>query len=264
MTHAPSPEPIQSALLKEATGDAIRHGYFTRQGGVSDGIYRGLNVGLGSSDERAKVEENRRRVAGWFDLPVERLATVHQVHSPDVVVVDASYDGTRQPADALVTATPGIALGVLAADCGPILFADPENRVVGAAHAGWKGAFAGVLENTIEAMIGLGARREAIVACLGPSISKASYEVGPEFVERFVSENSDYQRYFTPSRKPGHSMFDLPAFTIDRLRAAGVKAESLGVCTYPDSERFFSYRRTTHSQEPDYGRQISAIAIREM
>ncbi len=264
MTHAPSPEPIQSALLNEATGSAIKHGYFTRQGGVSDGIYRGLNVGLGSNDERAKVEENRRRVADWFDLPVERLATVHQVHSPDVVVVDASYDGTRQPADALVTATPGIALGVLAADCGPILFADPQNRVVGAAHAGWKGAFTGVLENTIDAMIKLGAKREAIVACLGPSISKASYEVGPEFVERFVSENSDYRRYFTASKKPGHSMFDLPAFTIDRLHAAGVKAESLGVCTYPDSERFFSYRRTTHSQEPDYGRQISAIAIREM
>ena len=164
----------------------------------------------------------------------------------------------------MVSIAHGVALGISTADCGPILFSDSEARVIGAAHAGWKGAFTGVLENTIDAMIRLGAKREAIVACLGPSISKASYEVGPEFVERFVSENGDYQRYFTQSEKPGHSMFDLPSFTIDRLRAAGVRAESLGVCTYPDSERFFSYRRTTHSQEPDYGRQISAIAIREM
>ncbi|MDM9628816.1 peptidoglycan editing factor PgeF [Rhizobium sp. S152] len=263
MTDAVSPAPIQSALLNEATGSAIMHGYFTREGGVSDGIYRGLNVGLGSNDDREKVSENRRRVANWFDLPVERLATVHQVHSPDAIVVDGSYDGTRPPADALVTATPGIALGVLAADCGPILFADPENRVIGAAHAGWKGALTGVLENTIEAMEGLGARRETIVACLGPSISQASYEVGPEFVERFLGEDPSYKRYFVASAKPGHAMFDLPALTVARLRAAGVRAESLGVCTYPDSERFFSYRRTTHNQEPDYGRQISAIAIRE-
>ncbi len=264
MTPAPSPEPIQSALLNETTGDTIQHGYFTRQGGVSDGIYRGLNVGLGSNDERGKVEENRRRVAGWFALPVERLATVHQVHSPDVVAVDAAYNGTRPAADALVTATPGVALGVLAADCGPILFADAESRVIGAAHAGWKGALTGVLENTIDAMVKLGATREKIVACLGPSISRESYEVGPEFVERFVAQNPDYIGYFTPSTKPGHMMFDLPALTLDRLRAAGVRAESLGLCTYPDSERFFSYRRTTHRQEPDYGRQISAIAIMEI
>ncbi|MBW9115338.1 peptidoglycan editing factor PgeF [Rhizobium cauense] len=264
MTHQASPAPIQSALLKEATGDAILHGYFTRQGGVSDGIYRGLNVGLGSNDEREKVQENRRRVARWFELPVERLATVHQVHSPDVVIVDNDYDGSRPSADAIVTATPGIALGVLAADCGPILFADPENGVIGAAHAGWKGALFGVLENTIDAMTRLGAKREAIVACLGPSISQTSYEVGPEFVDRFVTQDSSYERYFIASGKPGHAMFDLPALTIDRLRAAGVRAESLGLCTYPDAERFFSYRRTTHNKEPDYGRQISAIAIREI
>ncbi|MBB3315839.1 hypothetical protein FHT77_001704 [Rhizobium sp. BK181] len=264
MNEAATPAPIQSALLKEATGDAILHGYFTRQGGVSDGIYRGLNVGLGSNDERVKVQENRRRVANWFELPVERLATVHQVHSPDVVIVDKDYDGARPAADALVTATPGIALGVLAADCGPILFADPQNGVIGAAHAGWKGALTGVLENTIDAMVQLGAKRDAIVACLGPSISQASYEVGPEFVERFVVQDPLYERYFEPSEKPGHAMFDLQALTIDRLRATGVRAESLGLCTYPDAERFFSYRRTTHNREPDYGRQISAIAIREI
>jgi len=264
MNEAATPAPIQSALLKEATGDAILHGYFTRQGGVSDGIYRGLNVGLGSNDERVKVQENRRRVANWFELPVERLATVHQVHSPDVVIVDKDYDGARPAADALVTATPGIALGVLAADCGPILFADPQNGVIGAAHAGWKGALTGVLENTIDAMVQLGAKRDAIVACLGPSISQASYEVGPEFVERFVVQDPLYERYFEPSEKPGHAMFDLQALTVDRLRATGVRAESLGLCTYPDAERFFSYRRTTHNREPDYGRQISAIAIREI
>ena len=264
MTDADSPAPIESALLNEATGSTIRHGYFTRAGGVSQGIYRGLNVGLGSHDERENVQENRRRVAAWFGLPVERLATVHQVHSPDVVTIGPDYDGDRPQADAMVTATPGIALGVLAADCGPILFADPESRVIGAAHAGWKGALTGVLENTIDAMEALGATRDNIVACLGPSISQASYEVGPEFVERFLAYDPTYERYFVPSRSAGHAMFDLPALTVERLKNAGVRAESLGVCTYPDSERFFSYRRTTHKKEPDYGRQISAISIREM
>ncbi|MCW1753718.1 peptidoglycan editing factor PgeF [Rhizobium acaciae] len=263
MQDAASPAPIESALLNEAAGATIRHGYFTRAGGVSEGLYRGLNVGLGSSDERDKVLENRRRVAAWFGLPVERLATVHQVHSPDVVVVGADYDGARPDADAMVTRTPGIALGVLAADCGPILFADPDNRVIGAAHAGWKGALTGVLENTIASMEALGADRARIVACLGPSISQASYEVGPEFVERFVAENPEDERFFVPSATAGHAMFDLPALTVDRLTKAGVRAESLGLCTYPDNERFFSYRRTTHRKEPDYGRQISAISIRE-
>jgi YfiH family protein len=264
MTDAASPAPIESALLNEAAGGAVRHGYFTRAGGVSEGLYRGLNVGLGSNDDREKVMENRRRVAAWFGLPVERLATVHQVHSPEVVTIGPDYDGTRPAADAMVTATPGIALGVLAADCGPILFADPENRVVGAAHAGWKGALTGVLENTVAAMEALGASRRTIVACLGPSISQASYEVGPEFVDRFLAHDPAYRRYFVPSVRPGHAMFDLPALTVDRLAAAGVRAESLNLCTYPDSERFFSYRRTTHNGEPDYGRQISAISIREI
>jgi len=257
------PTPIESTLLSAAKSAGIRHGYFTRDGGVSEGLYRGLNVGLGSHDNWEHVQENRRRVAGWFGLPVERLATVHQVHSPDVIAVDANYDGTRPQADAMVTATPGIALGVLAADCGPILFADPENRVVGAAHAGWKGALTGVLENTIEAMVALGAKREMITACLGPSISQASYEVGPEFVDRFVAYDPDYARYFIPSKRVGHAMFDLPGLTIDRLYKAGVTAENLNLCTYPDPDRFFSYRRTTHAKEPDYGRQISAIAIEE-
>lgn len=257
------PFPLESPLLKTAGRTGIRHGYFTRAGGVSEGIYRGLNVGLGSKDAREAVEENRRRVAAWFGLPVERLATVHQIHSPDVVTVDAAYDGARPQADALVTATPGVVLGVLAADCGPILFADATHRVIGAAHAGWKGALTGVLENTIEAMIALGAERRSIVACLGPSISGKSYEVGPEFVERFLAYDPAYARYFTSSGTPGHSMFDLPALTVDRLMASGITAESLGLCTYPDADRFFSYRRTTHAHEDDYGRQISAIALED-
>ena len=256
------PSPIQSPLLTERAGKAAQHGFFTRTGGISEGIYRGLNVGLGSQDEREKVQENRARVARWFSAGPEKLATVHQIHSPDVVVVDESYDGARPQADALVSATPGMVLGVLAADCGPILFCDPQARVVGAAHAGWKGALYGVLENTIAAMEKLGAKRENIIASLGPSISRRNYEVGPEFVERFLAVDKAYQRYFTPSGKDGHAMFDLPGLTTQRLTDAGVTAENLDICTYPDEDRFFSYRRTTHRQEPDYGRQISAIMVR--
>lgn len=256
------PRPITSPLLASA-GESIAHGYFTRQGGVSEGIYRGLNVGLGSNDARDRIIENRTRVAGWFDRPLESLATVHQVHSPTAVIVDAGYDGSRPEADALVTATPGLVLGVLAADCGPILFADPQARIVGAAHAGWKGALTGVLEATIDSMIGLGAERSRIIAALGPSISRRSYEVGAEFVTRFTEANAGNAVYFTPSIRDGHSMFDLPSFTIGRLVRAGVTAENLDICTYADEERFYSYRRTTHRAEPDYGRQISAISIRE-
>lgn len=255
------PAPIESPLLGERAGKAARHGFFTRAGGVSLGIYRGLNVGLGSRDEREKVNDNRARVARWFSATPDRLATVHQIHSPDVVVIDGTYDGARPEADALVSATPGMVLGVLAADCGPILFCDPEARVVGAAHAGWKGALYGVLENTIVAMEKLGATRQNILASLGPSISRRNYEVGPEFIERFLAVDPAYGRYFTPSQKADHAMFDLPGLTTQRLRDAGVTAENLDLCTYPDEERFFSYRRTTHRQEPDYGRQISAIML---
>ncbi len=257
------PSPVQSPLLTDKAGNRIRHGYFTRAGGVSEGLYRGLNVGLGSQDDRAHVEENRARVSGWFGADVTRLATVHQVHSPDAILVDAGYNGERPQADALVTATPGLVLGVLSADCGPVLFADPQAGVIGAAHAGWKGALTGVLENTIDAMVALGAAHERIVACLGPSISRRNYEVGAEFVERFVEKDPAYAAFFTPSEREGHAMFDLPGLTTKRLTDAGVTAENLDICTYADEERFFSYRRTTHRSEPDYGRQISAISIRE-
>jgi len=257
------PEPIESPMFAAALPGHIRHGFFTRKGGVSEGIYRGLNVGLGSADDHDLVVENRRRVAAWFALPLDRLATVHQVHSPDVLVVDDTYDGVRPQVDAMVTATPGIILGVLSADCGPILFADADRGIVGAAHAGWKGALDGVLENTIAAMIKLGAKRETIVATLGPSISAANYEVGPEFVARFLLRDPSYQRFFAPSEKPGHAMFDLNGLTLYRLTEAGIRSDMLGLCTYSDKDRFYSYRRTTHAGEPDYGRQISAIAVME-
>lgn len=255
--------PVQSPLIESATGASVRHGYFTRAGGVSEGIYAGLNVGLGSNDERESVVENRTRVGRWFGADHGRLATVHQVHSPDVFTVDTTYAGERPQADALVTATPGLVIGVLTADCGPILFADPQACVVGAAHAGWKGALTGVLENTIEAMEALGATRKNIVACLGPSISGRNYEVGPEFVERFIGTNPGYGEFFSRSERDGHSMFDLPALTLKRLADAGVTAENLDICTYPEAANYFSYRRTVHRKEPDYGRQISAIMIND-
>ncbi len=258
------PLPIESALLRERAGARIRHGFFTRTGGVSEGIYAGLNVGIGSDDDRDRVIENRARVAAWFDLPLDRLATLHQVHSPDVIVVDEQSAASERPkADAMVTNVPGIVLGVLSADCGPILFADAEAGVIGAAHAGWKGALHGVLENTVEAMVSLGADRARITAVLGPSIGPKSYEVGPEFVANFKAVDPSYEVFFSASDKPGHAMFDLPSLTVRRLTEAGVRAENLDLDTYPDPERFFSYRRTTHAKEPDYGRQISAIAIRE-
>ncbi|MVA81224.1 peptidoglycan editing factor PgeF [Agrobacterium vitis] len=255
------PSPLQSALLTPCGSAGIVHGFFTRHGGVSSGIYAGLNIGLGSNDDPADVHENRVRVAGWFGREESDLVTVHQVHSPNVVTVTEPFGSQRPQVDAMVTDHPGLILGALAADCGPILFADPVNRVIGAAHAGWKGALTGVLENTIEAMIVLGATRASIVATLGPSISAKAYEVGPEFVERFLAHDPAYQQFFTPSTKPGHSMFDLPGLTVKRLTDAGIAADMLGLCTYGDPDRFFSYRRTTHAGEPDYGRQISAIML---
>ncbi|WP_037067770.1 peptidoglycan editing factor PgeF [Allorhizobium undicola] len=255
--------PLISPLLEQAGTAGLRHGFFTRQGGVSEGIYAGLNVGTGSNDRPEHVNENRQRVAQWFGLGTDRLVTVHQVHSPDVVTVTAPFEAERPKADAMVTNRPGLVLGVLSADCGPILFADPEAGVIGAAHAGWKGALTGILENTIDAMIRLGAERGRIRATLGPSISGNAYEVGPEFVERFVAEDAGYESFFRPSEKPGHAWFDLPAFTAQRLTRAGIAADSLGLCTYADPQRFYSYRRTTHAAEPDYGRQISAIALQE-
>lgn len=263
MHDEPLPLPITSPLISTIEGGKVKHGFFTRHGGVSGGIYRGLNVGLGSHDAREAVEENRRRVADWFGLAADQLATVHQVHSPDVAVVTESNKHERPKADAMVTNVPGIVIGVLTADCGPVLFADPDAGVIGAAHAGWKGAVGGVLENTIDAMVKLGAQRDNIVACLGPSISQDNYEIGPERISELLVLNPDYAKFFKASNNEGHALFDLQALTIKRLELAGVAAQNLGICTYPDNDRFFSFRRTTHLAEPDYGRQISAIALTE-
>lgn len=251
--------PITAGLLTGLPG--VRHGFFTREGGVSEGIYEGLNVGLGSKDDREHVAENRRRVSdhlGFADVP---LSTPHQIHSPDAVVIDEPFGPERPKADAVVTKTPGVIVGVLAADCGPVLFADPEAQIVGAAHSGWKGAISGVLEKTVETMECLGATKANIRAVLGPSITQANYEVGPEFRDRFIDEDPANTAFFSVSERAGHFMFDLPGYILKRLDRAGVQAASLDLCTYADEERFFSYRRTTHRGEPDYGRQISAIVL---
>ncbi len=261
MVNQKKPDPIRSPLLDKAGTDGIRHGYFTRTGGVSEGIYRGLNIGTGSQDDQALVAENRRRVADWMGVGPDHLLTAWQVHSPDVVVAREPFTGDRPKADAIVTDRPGIAVGASTADCGPVLFADPQAGVIGAAHAGWKGALTGVLENTIAAMEGLGARRDGIVAVLGPSISGRNYEVGPEFRDRFLSAAPANEGWFIPSGRADHFLFDLNGYTVERLRNAGVTAEALGRCTYDEEELFYSYRRTTHRNEPDYGRQVSVIVL---
>jgi YfiH family protein len=248
-----------SSLLSAIPG--LRHAFSTREGGVSGGIYESLNGGLGSQDDPAHVAENRRRMAAQMGVAPEHLLSVHQIHSPDVVVATGPWQGDKPRADALVTRTEGIAIGVTAADCGPILFVDPTARVIGAAHAGWKGALTGVLESTVEAMENLGAIRGGIVAAIGPLIRQHSYEVGGEFVERFLDADADNAVFFIPSVRNGHAMFDLAGFIRMRLENAGVlMIDDIGVDTYSD-ERFYSYRRSVHRNEPDYGRHIHAIAL---
>ncbi len=239
--------------------DGVTHGFFTRQGGVSTGIYAALNGGQGSQDTRAAVAENRARIAAH--LGVERLVSVHQVHSDRVEVVSGAWEGARPRADAMVTGRAGLGLAILIADCAPVLFADRAAGVVGAAHAGWKGALAGVLEATVSAMAGLGAERGRIAAVVGPAISQRAYEVGPEYVERFLDDDPEHARFFAGGAGD-RAMFDLPGFCLHRLREAGVgSAEWTGHCTYSDAGRFFSYRRATHARETDYGRLVAAIAL---
>lgn len=257
-----------SPLLAAIPG--VRHAFFSRAGGVSQGIYAGLNGGLGSNDDPAHVAENRRRMAAAMGVGPAHFLTVYQVHSPDVAIADATWDtawnttrdaASRPRADAIVTAIPGLALGVTAADCGPVLFADPKARVIGAAHAGWKGALAGVLESTIDAMETRGADRAGIVAAIGPLIQQPSYEVGNDFVDRFVQADSSYAAFFISATREGHAMFDLAGFIRMRLEKAGVsRIDDSGIDTYPD-EQFYSYRRSVHRKEPDYGRHIHAIAL---
>jgi YfiH family protein len=243
--------------------EGLAHAFFTRQGGVSTGVYASLNGGVGSQDDPACVAENRARMAQAIGVAPTHLLVPYQIHSADVLLVREPWAPDARPrCDGLVTDVPGLALGVTGADCGMILFADPQARVVGACHAGWKGAFTGVLEATLSAMEALGARRDQITAVLGPTIGAQSYEVGPEFVARFREGDSDHMRFFASSPREGHKMFDLPDFIGMRLKKVGVdRFENLGLDTYADPARFFSYRRTTHLGEPDYGRLVSAITL---
>ena len=251
---------LASPLLSAIPG--LRHAFFTRDGGVSDGIYESLNGGLGSRDDPARVAENRRRMATRMGVAPEHFLSVHQTHSPDVMVATGPWQGPSRPlADAIVTRTEGLSIGATAADCGPILLADPRARVIGAAHAGWKGALTGILESTVDAMEKLGAERTGIVAAIGPLIRQHSYEVGAEFVERFVEADAENALFFIPGERAGHAMFDLAGLIRMRLENAGVlMIDDIGVDTYSD-DRFFSYRRSVHRQEPDYGRHVHAIAL---
>ncbi|MDG2318983.1 MAG: peptidoglycan editing factor PgeF [Rhodospirillaceae bacterium] len=241
----------------------VKHGFFTRRNGHSSGIYAGLNCGLGSGDHKGVVIRNRNMCAELLGVESCNLLTVHQEHTADVVTVDTPWVPDGAPvADALVTDRPGLALAILAADCAPILFADPEAGVIGAAHAGWKGAFGGIIEATVGTMTTLGAQRETIRVAVGPCIGASSYEVGPEFRTRIVEQNTDHDCYFKGSGKADHFYFDLQSYVANRIKLTGIsKIESLDTNTYGDEERFFSYRRACHRGETDYGRQLSGIAL---
>jgi YfiH family protein len=246
-------------LTSPALADAP-HGFLGRTGGVSCGIFTSLNTGLGSTDDPAAVKENRARIVAAV-RPGATLVTAYQIHSSQVVKVDVPLT-VRPQADALVTATPGLLLGILTADCAPVLFADARAGVIGAAHAGWKGALGGVTDAAIVAMESLGAHRDTIAAAIGPCIARTSYEVDAGFVTRFAAADPENERFFSDGR-PGHAWFDLEAYVTHRLHAAGLQTvHLLGEDTYSQPERFFSYRRATHQEEPDYGRQISVIALR--
>jgi polyphenol oxidase len=251
---------LQASLL---SAPGIRHAFFTREGGVSDGFYQSLNAGLGSRDKPARVAENRARMAAALGVAPDRLVTAYQIHSPDVVVATEPWTRAQAPrADAVVTRVRGLAVGVTTADCGPVLLADTKAGVVGAAHAGWRGALAGVVEAAIAAMEQLGAARRRIAVALGPMIRQPNYEVGDDLVARFAEEDPANRRFFAPAARAGHAMFDLPGYITARLERAGVgRIEDLGHCTYADPARFFSYRRSTHRAEADYGRHINAIAL---
>ena len=254
-------EILQARALAGISG--IRHAFFTRAGGVSSGIYATLNAGIGSRDAPENVAANRARMAAALGVGPDCFLTCYQVHSPDAVVADRPWSNDARPhADAIATRTPGIAVGVSTADCGPVLFADPAAGVVAAAHAGWRGALAGVTDSAIAAMERLGAMRARIIAALGPMIRQPNYETGPDLMARFVAPDRANQRFFRPSSRDGHFMFDLAGYVMARLAAAGIGTiEDLGACTYADPERFFSYRRMTHRNEADYGRHINAIVL---
>jgi YfiH family protein len=241
----------------------IRHAFFTRVGGVSEGMYATLNAGVGSNDAQDRVAENRARMAAALGCPAENLLSLYQIHSPNVVVADKPWPADGRPrADGIVTQIPGLAIAASTADCGPVLLADPDARVIGAAHAGWRGALTGVVEATIAAMEELGAARPRIHAAIGPMIRQPNYEVGADLVAQFTAADAANARFFIPAARPGHSMFDLAGYVMSRLERAGVGVcEDLGLCTYADPARFYSFRRTTHRGEPDYGRHLNAIVL---
>ncbi|SDG37919.1 peptidoglycan editing factor PgeF [Roseospirillum parvum] len=241
----------------------VRHAFFTRDGGVSEGVYASLNCGPGSDDEPRRVAENRTRALSRVGLKPDRLVTLFQEHGTEVVTVEAPWPEAERPhADAMVTRQPGLALGILTADCAPVLLADGEAQVVAAAHAGWKGALSGVLEATVDAMLAQGAKKERIIAGIGPCIALRSYEVGPDLIARFKAEDPASDDYFAPSRRDGHALFDLPGYVARRLSRHGVTEVMPTPCdTYREANRFFSYRRATHNQEADYGRMLSVVFL---
>ncbi|MGH6801148.1 MAG: peptidoglycan editing factor PgeF [Methylocella sp.] len=250
--------PLRASILD---GPGLAHGFFTRQGGVSTGVYASLNGGVGSQDDPPLVAENRRRMAAHLRIDPAHLHVPYQIHSTTALIVTQAF-GERPRCDALVTSMRGLGLGVTGADCGMVLFADRGAQVIAAAHAGWKGALDGVVEATLEAMETLGARRASTAAALGPTISRENYEVGAEFAGRFIAKSSDYKRFFSASRRAEHFMFDLPGFIAMRLQLAGIGTfEDVARDTYAEPETFYSYRRCVHRNEPDYGRQIAAIAL---
>ena len=251
---------LQAHSLSAIPG--IRHAFFTRAGGVSEGIYAGLNGGVGSNDLPDRVSENRTRMAAGVGVTPERFMSAYQIHSPTVVLVEKPWKPDERPrADGMVTREPLLALGIATADCGPVLFADPAARVIAAAHAGWKGALGGVLEATLDTMEAQGATRGSVVAAVGPMIQQRHYEVGDDLRDRFTGADAANARFFVAGQ-PGHAMFDLPGYIVARLERAGIAhIENLGLCTYGDPAQFYSYRRATHRGEPDYGRHISAIAL---
>lgn len=255
---------LKAASLSALPG--VHHGFFTREGGVSEGVYASLNGGVGSDDRPETVTENRARMAAALSVKPGYLITAYQVHSPDVVVAEQPWDAAGRPrADGIVTRTAGLAIGISTADCGPVLLADSEARVIGAAHAGWRGALGGILEATIAQMEKLGAARARMTAALGPTIRQPNYEVGMDLKERFLGEDRGNARFFALGTRAGHAQFDLPGYIVARLQRAGIAAvEDLEQCTYADPRQFYSYRRATHRAEADYGRHINAIALAEI
>jgi len=252
--------PLSSPLLSDLPG--VRHAFFTREGGVSEGIYASLNVGRGSKDQAFHVAENRRRAAAWFGVEPTSLLTAYQIHSATVLIADRPWGDARPEGDGVLTAETGLVCGALAADCAPVLLADAQARVVAAVHAGWRGALGGVVESAVEGMIGQGAHPARIVAAVGPCIGPRSYEVGEDFLAAFTGKDSAYAAFFRPGAAPDKQMFDLPAFVVSRLRDSGVaRCEWIGRDTYIDEALFYSNRRAVHHREGDYGRLLSAIAL---